>query len=98
VKRFRISRGAARELDQIWLFIARDNVDAANRLVTQLAGRFRLLATSPKIGRSCNEFKSGLRSSPLGSYVIYYRQTREGVSILHVLHGARDPNPIFTNP
>jgi toxin ParE1/3/4 len=33
---------------------------------------------------------SGLRSFPVGRYVIFYMPTPKGVEIVRVLHGARD--------
>ena len=95
MKRVRVTRDAERDLDEIWLHIARDNVDAANHLVDELASRFVLIRSAPGMGRSRDELKPGIRSHSVGSYVIYYRVTRAYVSILHVIHGARDPKRVF---
>jgi toxin ParE1/3/4 len=38
--------------------------------------------------------KSGVRRAPHGNYLIFYRVTADMVEILHVLHGARDYEPI----
>ncbi len=73
MKRVRVTRDAERDLDQIWIHIARDNIDAASRLVDELTARFVIIGSSPEIGRARDELKSGLRSHPVGNYVIYYR-------------------------
>ena len=43
MKRIRVTRDAKRDLDEIWLYIARDNVDAANRLADELTTDLRRL-------------------------------------------------------
>lgn len=95
MKRVRITRDAERDLDEIWLYIARDSVEAANRVVDEIANRFVLIGSSPEMGRTRDELKPGLRSHPVENYVIYYRETRRHISILHVVHGARDPKRVF---
>jgi len=95
MKRVRITRDAERDLDGIWLYIARDSVEAANRVVDELTQRFVLIGSSPEMGRTRDELKPGLRSHPVENYVIYYREARRHISILHVVHGARDPKRVF---
>ena len=95
MRRFRVTRDAESDLDEIWLHIARDNVDAANDLVEALTTRFPLIAATPQMGRARDELKAGLRSHAVGRYVIYYRQAPGRVSILHVVHGSRDPKRVF---
>jgi toxin ParE1/3/4 len=95
VKRARVTRDAERDLDDIWIYIARDSTDAADRFVDDLTSRFPLLASAPRLGRTRDDIQRGLRSHTFGAYVIYYRQSRRGVSILRVVHGARDPSRIF---
>ncbi|HYO09502.1 MAG TPA: type II toxin-antitoxin system RelE/ParE family toxin [Tepidisphaeraceae bacterium] len=36
-----------------------------------------------------------MRSLPVRGYIIFYRQTREGIELMRVLHGARDLKKIF---
>ncbi len=36
-----------------------------------------------------------MRSFPAGKHIIYYRESRDGILILRVLHGARDVGPMF---
>ncbi|MBI3696347.1 MAG: type II toxin-antitoxin system RelE/ParE family toxin [Acidobacteria bacterium] len=62
----------------------------AKRLNTLFYEKFKLLAGMPGIGRSRDDLKTGWRSFPAGSYVIYYRETKTGIEILHIVHGARD--------
>lgn len=50
--RFRISRRADADLDQIWKFIARDNLPAADRVEQELHAAMQRLAESPGLGHT----------------------------------------------
>ncbi|SRR2546430_13407671 len=80
------------ELDEIWYYTARESgsVQTANRLIDSITERFFLLAGFPYAGRVRNDLRPGLRSFPVGDYVIFYRIAGEDVHILHVVHGRRD--------
>ena len=93
--RLRISDDARFDLDGIWLNIAADNVEAADRLVDSMLGRYRLLTRHPFLGRLRNELRPGLRSWAVGNYVIFYTATDDLVEIIRVLHGARDLPPLL---
>ncbi len=88
----RLSPEAAAELDDIWYYVAKESrsVARANRLVDALTARFYLLATFPHIGRRRDDLRPGLRSFPVGDYVIIYRIETADVLILHILHGRLD--------
>jgi plasmid stabilization system protein ParE len=47
MKRVRVSRDAERDLDEIWVFIARDSAEAANRKLRNWWTGFWLLRSSP---------------------------------------------------
>ncbi|MDI9349264.1 MAG: type II toxin-antitoxin system RelE/ParE family toxin [Candidatus Symbiobacter sp.] len=49
---------------------------------------FKLLAASPKIGRKLNPRKPSLRMHSYKSHVVYYREEKDGILIVRVLHGA----------
>jgi len=53
--------------------------------------RFFLLTTYPHVGRRRDEdLRPGLRSFPVGEYVIIYRVAGDDVLILRVIRGSRD--------
>lgn len=62
---------ACADLDQIWLFIAEDNPDAADRLIKRIAGQFPKLAENPGLGRARDDLARSLRSYPAGNYIIF---------------------------
>jgi len=92
---FWVSDRATADLDEIWLYIAQNNPDAADKFIGELTSRFPKLASMPKMARLREELSPGLRSLPVGRYIVFYRQNEDGVEIIRVLHGARNFPPLF---
>ncbi len=90
MNRFHITDQAKLDLEGIWLFIASDDIDAADGMITNIIARFSILADSPEMGRSRDELVAGLRSFPVENYAVYYRKLAVGIEIVRILHGARD--------
>jgi toxin ParE1/3/4 len=91
----RVSDAAREDLLEIWSYIAGDNADAADGMIRAIVARFPKLASMSQMGRRRDELSGGLRSFPVGNYVIFYRPIKNGVEIVRVLHGARDLPPLF---
>jgi toxin ParE1/3/4 len=86
------------DLDDIWCYIATrsGSFDIADRLIDSITDRFLLLASHPHIGRARDEdLRPGLRSFPVGEYVIIYRIEDDDVVILRVLRGSRNIGTLF---
>ena len=81
---------AYEDLSEIWGFIATDNIAAADTWIDKLDAQFHLLATHPFMGRAREELVKNLRSFPLGRYVIFYLPDTKGITVVRVLHSARD--------
>jgi toxin ParE1/3/4 len=89
------TREATDDLEGIVRYIARDNLSAALAWLDQMESLFRLLATQPEMGERVATRRYGdCRRYVAGSYVVYYWAIREGVEILHVVHGAREERRI----
>ena len=71
----RIHRSARSHIDylDIWLRIASDNFAAADQLIDRFDQQLETLAQNPLIGRSRDELRPGLRSWPVGNYLLIYR-------------------------
>jgi toxin ParE1/3/4 len=85
------------DLDSIWYYVASESgsVETADRLIDSITERFLLLANYPNIGRRRDDdLRPGLRSFPVGEYVIYRLQD-EDVLILRVLRGSRNIQALF---
>jgi toxin ParE1/3/4 len=95
----RVSPEAEADLDGIWVYIATESgsFDIADRFVDSVTDRFFLLSTNPYIGRRRDEdLRPGLRSFPVGEYVIIYRIEDEEAVILHVVRANRNIEALFS--
>jgi toxin ParE1/3/4 len=87
---------AETDLNGILDYIARDKPLAAERFVTTLRKKCRLLADNPELGQCRPAFRSGeYRTFSVGNYVIFYRPTHEGVEIARVVSGHRDMDSLL---
>jgi toxin ParE1/3/4 len=89
---YRLTQDAEADLDEIWSHITRESGDpeTAQHLVEAIANRFDALSAHPRMGRARSDLRQGLRSHPVGNYLIFYRIVAADVLILRVLHGRRD--------
>ena len=85
-----LAPSAEQDLDEIWLTIAADSIDRADKFVDALTSRFVLLSRSPRMGRPRKDLAGGLRSVAFRNYVIFYSYRDRNLLIERVLHGARD--------
>jgi toxin ParE1/3/4 len=94
---YRLAPGARDDLDAIWDHVARETRDEgpADRLIEAIAERLWLLAEHPSIGRVRDDLAVGLRSFPVGRFVIVYEIAGGDVSVLRVLHGRQDLGALF---
>ena len=91
--RFRYSEKSKSDLKQIARFIANDKPDAARKWVSKLREKCRLASQHPEIGDERPELGEGIRSTYLGSYVIFFRRSDGVVEIVRVIRGDVDkPN------
>ncbi len=89
---------AAVDLDDIWYYVAKDSgsVEIADQLIDSISERFFLLAGHPYLGRPRDDdLGIGLRSFPVGEYVIVYLVEDKDVLVLRVVHGRRDMDELF---
>lgn len=86
---------AQNDIDDIWHYIADDNVNAADNWLDKLDEQFRLLTLQPLMGRARDELAVGVRSFPLGRYVIFYLPLPNGIDVVRVLHSAQDVPALF---
>jgi toxin ParE1/3/4 len=88
----RLAPQARAELGSIWNYIFKEsgNIVAADSVIDAITERFYLLSQFPRMGRTRDDLRRGLRSFPVGQYVIIDTIEDEDVEILHVFHGRRD--------
>ncbi|MGQ0683925.1 type II toxin-antitoxin system RelE/ParE family toxin [Bradyrhizobium sp.] len=88
--RFRKRPHADVDLDSIWSYIAVDNVRAANEQIERIGEVFEMLVQNPLAGGERPELLRGLRSFPVGSYLVFYLPVLNGVEIVRVMSGRQD--------
>jgi toxin ParE1/3/4 len=88
----RLSTRARADLDDIWrnIIVEGGGEAAADGMIDLITDRFLILSEWPRLGRARNDLRRGLRSLPVGDYVIFYRVARADVVVQRVLHGRRD--------
>lgn len=84
------------DLDEIFDYIAEDNLERAVTFLWNLNRTMENLATNPYMGRKRDELLPELRSFPHGKYVIFYLPASNGIDVIRVLSGARDIEKIFS--
>jgi plasmid stabilization system protein ParE len=80
------------DLDEIWEYIADDNLDAADHVIEEIFRTIRSLADFPRQGHK----RPDLTSRPLlfhawRDYVITYAPDEKPLAVIAVLHGRRNP-------
>ena len=81
---------AAFDLEEIADYIAQDNPARAGSFVAELRARCEKICLNPAGYRRRSELSDDLRSCAHGNYVIFFASTTEQVTIIRILHGARD--------
>lgn len=86
-----LTEEARSDLEQIGDYIARDNPARAASFVQELIEKARQLSELPSGFPLVPRFERlGIRRRTHGSYAIFYRVEVDRVSVIHILHGARD--------
>jgi plasmid stabilization system protein ParE len=86
-----LSTGADLDLDEIWEYIAQDNIAAADRWIDKLFDAFDKLARNPGMGHKRQDLTAyPILFWPVGAYLILYRVQKEFIEIVAVTQGARD--------
>ena len=95
MSRVTLAPEADADLWEIALHIAKRNLPAAYRFIDTVYEKGALVASHPEIGRQRDELAPGLRSFPIGAFVLFYRCTKSGIEIARILRGSRDIPNIF---
>ncbi len=80
------------------MFVAAENPAQADDFIDLIDEKFQNLSRQPGLGRRREELVAGLRSFPVGRYVIFYLQVQDCLQIVRILHGARDLDAVFADP
>lgn len=87
----RLTAAAESDLAQIADYIAQDNPKRALSFVLALRDKCLSLADAPYGSPLITRYeRHGIRRRVYGNYLIFYRVDGDYISVIHVLHGARD--------
>jgi plasmid stabilization system protein ParE len=92
---FELHPGAARDVTDIWEFIAEDNPLAAARVREEILDLVRKLVLFPGQGHKRDDLTSRpLRFQRVRDYLIAYAPDEKPLVVIAVLHGRRNPRII----
>jgi antitoxin ParD1/3/4/toxin ParE1/3/4 len=96
MKRFKLSPEAACDIREIWSYIAADSVKAARKVRLALFDACQRLAENPRIGHTREDLTDQpVLFWPVGSYLIIYDPQTKPLSVVRVVHAARDVPSLF---
>jgi len=91
-----VSAEAESDLEQIASYIAEESVETALNFVQKLREKCESLADAPLGYPLVPRYEHlGIRRRPFGNYLIFYRVGPEIIEVVHILHGARDYEPLL---
>jgi toxin ParE1/3/4 len=83
------------DLEEIWEYIAADNLDAADRVREEIYEAIQSLVPFPYVGHGRPDLTARpLRFQSVRDYVIAYAPDEKPIAIIAVLHGRRGPRVI----
>lgn len=94
--RWQLSEPAVTDLEDIYDYTAENFGDEqAVVYLTAIEQLFDNLSENPKLGRTRNEIRKGLRSIVKGNHVVFYRIQSDVITIIRVLHSSRDIHKVL---
>ncbi|MGQ0671337.1 MAG: type II toxin-antitoxin system RelE/ParE family toxin [Hyphomicrobium sp.] len=90
-RRFALRPRARRDLDDIWDYSQeRWGADRAEAYMRDLWRAMQAIAADPRRGQPCDDVRTGYRKYRAASHMIFYRQAREAIDIVRILHARMD--------
>jgi toxin ParE1/3/4 len=91
-----ITAEAETDLEQIAAYIAAQSAEIALKFVRELREKCESLADAPRGYPLVPRHEDlGIRRRPFGNYLIFYRVGADAIEVVHILHGARDYEPLL---
>ncbi|ADW69399.1 type II toxin-antitoxin system RelE/ParE family toxin [Granulicella tundricola] len=79
------------DMDEIWEYIAKDSLDAADRVLVTFYEAMDALTLDPGAGHTRRDLTAlPILFWPVGSYLILYKKGLALIQIVAVVHAARD--------
>jgi len=88
-------KGPSPILERIGDDIALYSPAAAERTIARLEEITRLLKDFPRVGTARDNIEKGMRTFPVGNYLILFRALEDGAEIVRYVDGRRDPDNLL---
>ena len=89
----RLTRRADKDLLAIYLYtLEHFGQEQAERYTHDIQECFELIASNPNMGRAAEEIRKGVRRHEHAGHVIFFREDRQGLLVLAVVHRRMRPN------
>jgi toxin ParE1/3/4 len=89
---YRLTPAAQHDLSAIWDFTEdRWGVRQAEVYVTEIRVAIERIADDPRRGRACDEIREGYSRYSIGSHLLFYVASADGVDVIRILHQRMDP-------
>jgi toxin ParE1/3/4 len=87
-----LSPRARADLDAIWDYsVAHWGSDRTELYIRELQRAIEYLSADPRRrGRQCDEIRTGYFKHSVGSHVLFYRLTGDGIDVVRILHSRMD--------
>ena len=92
---YSFSDEAAKDINSICEYIARQNPAAASKLFDDIRRKCKLVASFPNMGKSYSKIAPRLRGFIVEDYIIFYYPRTDGIDIVRVVSGYRDLESLF---
>ena len=93
---YSITPEANADLLQVWLYIAHDSEDIADRVQGEFYKKFESLSRHPGQGHRRTDYtKANVLFFPHYSYLIAYRPGTDPLQILAIVHGSREVRKVL---
>lgn len=92
MSRYRLTPAAQRDLSSIWDVTAEHwDVRQAKTYVLEIRAAIERVAADPDRGRACDELRAGYQRYSIGSHLIFYGSSDQGVDVIRILHQRMEP-------
>jgi toxin ParE1/3/4 len=91
------SKAAKADLVDLWLYIASENPEAADRQISRIEETVDRLSDFPRLGPARDDVSKGVRGLVVNRHLVLYRvrEAEKQIELLRVIDGRRDLSAIF---
>ena len=82
-----------RDVFEIWDYVSPHSPMGAQRIIREVGKTITMLSEQPDVGRKRPELGRDIRSFPTFGYLVFYSHTTITLTVVRILHAARDITP-----